>query len=185
MTRRGAAWLILAAPVVGCALHVGGERMPVPTPATASVPKGTGTLVQVVLPPEVVALKPRIREALATAPVTPCFEAALREDPAVYGEVIVDVRLRADGSVAHAEVFHATVPPGMAACVAGRMGSVVFPAPPRDGFAVRYPYLFTANTTPSEAARALRVRHGLEPAIPEGDPHDPKAPRPEGVVTLW
>ncbi len=176
---------VLAWTLLGCGLHAGPDRMPQPTPATAPASRGTATLVQVVLPPEVVALKPRIRDALASAPVGPCFESALLENPSVHGEVVVDVRLRQDGSVADAGVFHATVPPAMAACVASRIATVVFPAPPRDGFSVRYPYLFTTNTTPPEAARALRVRHGLEPEIPEGDPHDPKAPRPEGVVTLW
>ena len=71
------------------------------------------------------------------------------------------------------------------ACVVEAVRVLVFPGVTTDRLTVVYPFLFTSDATPPEVARSLKVRYGLVPADPGGDPTNPKAETPEGVVYLW
>ncbi len=142
-------------------------------------------MVELAVPAGTVPLRDRMREALAGVPVAPCYAALLARDPAAYGEVVVEVVVGRDGVVTEGRVHFTTLAEEAAGCVVDVVRGQRLPPAPQDGFVVRYPYLFSSTATPPEIARAMRVRYGLEPAIPTGNPEDPKAPRPAGVVTTW
>jgi hypothetical protein len=161
-------------------------RAPAPEGAAAApVARGTATVVELAVPEGTVPLRDRMRVALAAAPVSPCYAALLTRDPAAYGEVVVEVVVGRDGVVTEGRVHFTTLAEEAAGCVVDVVRGQRLPAAPQDGFVVRYPYLFSSTATPPEIARAMRVRYGLEPAIPPGNPDDPKAPRPAGVITVW
>jgi TonB family protein len=153
--------------------------------APAAAPPRVG-VVNVVGAPSVVSERDAIRAALAGAPVTRCYEALLQRAPLAAGDVVVRFRIGAAGLVEESSVDHATLGDTDAErCVADAVRAVQFRTPSRPGLTVVYPFLFTSGATPPEVARALRVRYGLEPEIPPGDPLDPKASPVPGIVTLW
>ncbi len=182
--------VVFLAGLGGCANRavVRGEesaRLPAPAASAAPAPGGAATVVELAVPAGTVPLRDRMREALAAAPVAPCYAALLARDPAAYGEVVVEVVVGRDGVVTEGRVYFATLAEEAAGCVVDVVRGVRLPPAPQDGFVVRYPYLFSSTATPPEIARAMRVRYGLEPAIPTGNPENPKAPRPAGVITTW
>ena len=184
---RVVAGALVVAALAGCAhrAEVGDEGARASAPGAAPAPRGAATVVELAVPAGTVPLRDRMREALAGAPVTPCYAALLARDPAAYGEVVVEVVVGRDGVVTEGRVHFTTLAEEAAGCVVDVVRGVRLPPAPQDGFVVRYPYLFSSTATPPEIARSLRVRYGLEPAIPVGNPDDPKAPRPAGVVTTW
>ncbi len=130
--------------------------------------------------------KQAILRVLATAPAAPCYEALLAQDPRAYGEVVVRFTVLADGSVPESEVLFATLSDAPAeACVAGVVKTLAFPGVTQAPISVVYPFLFTSDATPMEVARALKVRYGLLPPEPPGDPTNPREVTPPGVVYLW
>lgn len=168
---------IAAAVLAGCA---GGART-----ASPAAPPTVG-VVNVEGRPAGRSERDAIHAALASAPVARCYEALLQRSPTAAGDVVVRFRIGAAGLVEDTVVQHATLGDADAErCVADAIRAVQFRAPSRPGLTVVYPFLFTSGATPPEVARALRVRYGLEPEIPPGDPLDPKAPPVSGIVTLW
>jgi len=88
----------------------------------------------------------------------------------LYGEMVVGLELKAEGSVTEGKVLFATITDeDMQACVLDKAKALEFPALSRDGIKASYPYLFTTDRTPPEVVRALKVRHGLIPPDPVGD----------------
>ncbi len=133
-----------------------------------------------------VAERARMRAVLDAAPVGRCYEALLQRAPEAWGEVVVRFELGAAGQVTLAEAHLATLADEEAVrCVLGVARTLQFPAPSQPGWTLLYPYVFTSDRTPPEAARALRVRYAGEPVVPPGDPHDPKTPAAPGTITLW
>ena len=188
---RWGAWALVVAALGGCGHRAGGQdaearrsRSPTTT-AAASGSRGSATVVELAVPAGTVPLRDRMREALAGAPVTPCYAALLVREPAAYGEVVVEVVVGRDGVVTEGRVYFSTLAEEAARCVVDVVRSQSLPPAPQDAFVVRYPYLFSSTATPPEIARAMRVRYGLEPAVPPGNPEDPKAPRPPGIITTW
>jgi TonB family protein len=155
-----------------------------PAPAAMPLPNvGVVTLDGV---PAAMNERDAVRAALSAAPVSRCYEALLTRMPDAAGDVVVRFRIGAAGNVEGSAVQHATLGDDEAArCVADAVRTVQFRAPSRAGLTVVYPFLFTSSATPPEVARALRVRYGLEPEVPSGDPLDPKAEPVPGTVTLW
>lgn len=133
-----------------------------------------------------VPVREQLLRTLATATVAPCYEAALARDPRAYGEVVVEFTAGADGAVAEAGVHLSTLGDAAAeTCVVDAVRALAFPGVTADRLTVVYPFVFASDATPPEVARALKVRYGLLPAEPEGDPTNPKAETPSGVVYLW
>ena len=127
-----------------------------------------------------------LRQVLATAAVTPCYEGALQRDARRYGEVVVRLSVLADGRVDEASVHLSTLSDDTAeACVVDAVRALSFPGVTATRLTALYPFVFTSDATPREVARALKVRYGLLPADPGGDPTNPKDATPEGVVYLW
>jgi len=99
-----------------------------------------------------------------------CFSTALQTDPFLYGELVVGVKLSKDGGVSASEILFSTIADdSMRNCVLERSATLSFPSLSRDGIKASYPYLFVTDRTPPEVVRALKVRHGLIPAGPNGD----------------
>ena len=136
--------------------------------------------------PEASSERDRMGAALAGAPVAACFERLIQRDPAAAGEVVVRVTVDAAGFVADSVPVFATLGDDEAArCVADAVRAVQLPAPSKPALVVEYPYVFWSGATPPELARALRVKYGLEDAIPEGDPFHPKAKDVPGTYIVW
>ena len=119
-----------------------------------------------------------------------CFSTALQADPFLYGEVVVGVEIGSDGRVSAAEILFSTIADeGMRSCVQERATTLAFPGLSRDGIKASYPYLFVTDRTPPEVVRALKVRHGLIPAGPNGDgdltPDAEPARGEEGWYETW
>ncbi len=155
-------------------------------PPAAPAPTPTAGLVEV----KGVGARPPVRErllrTLATAAVAPCYEASLTRDPRAYGEVVVAFTVGPDGRVTEAGVHLSTLGDAAAeACAVDAVRALAFPGVTSDQLVVVYPFVFTSDATPPEVARALKVRYGLLPDELEGDPADPKAEVPPGVVYLW
>jgi hypothetical protein len=127
-----------------------------------------------------------LRRTLATAAVGPCYEGALLRDPRRYGEVVVRLTVLADGHVEEPSVHLSTLSDDLAeACVVEAVLGLSFPGVTADRLTVLYPFVFASDATPREVSRSLKVRYGLLPADPGGDPTNPKEATPEGVVYLW
>jgi hypothetical protein len=172
---------------VPAALLLLGACVPKPPPVTDPLPPPPSAgLVEVSGVAAKAAPRDTLLRTLATALVAPCYEGALTRDPHRYGEVVVRFTTVADGSVPEAEVFLSTLADDVAeACVVAAVRALAFPAVTADRLTVIYPFLFTSDATPPEVARALKVRYGLMPADPPGDPTNPKESTPPGVVYLW
>lgn len=128
-------------------------------------------------------LRESLLRALATAAVTPCYEAALARDPGLYGEVVVRFTVDA-GRVSEVGTLLTTLGDATAeACVVEAVRAVPFPGMGTPAITVVYPYLFTSDATPPVVARALKARYGLLP--PDPTEIDPKKPAPEGTIYLW
>lgn len=168
---------VLALLLVGCASKSGAVSSASPPSAGLVEVKGRGAPVPV---------REQLLRTLTGAPAAPCYEAALARDPYAYGEVVVAFTVDAAGQVVEAGVHLATLGDAAAeACVVAAVQALRFPAVTADRLAVLYPFVFTSDATPPVVARALKVKYGLAPAEPEGDPTDPKAETPPGVVYLW
>lgn len=106
-----------------------------------------------------------------------CYLPALERDPMLYGELVVGLTLNAAGEVSDPEFVFTTISDEpMRACVLEQVTQLTFPPLKRESVKASYPYLFTSDRTPPEVVRALKVRHGLIPPNPVGNPDiDPDA----------
>lgn len=112
-----------------------------------------------------------------------CYRAELREDPQQYGEVILNLTLAADGRISKAEVDFATLSgPAMEPCVLKVFQNLKMATPPREGYKVRYPLVFTSSKTPPEVIETLRRRYQLEPDQP---PPEKASRKPEADKVPW
>ncbi len=170
---RGLTGALAVATLTGCA-----PKAP-PAPVTA------GGFVQAVAPASG-DTRAQMRAVLDSAPVAPCYTEALARAPDVWGEVVVELELDATGAVRAAGVHLTTLSDEpLIGCVLHVARSLRFAPPPQAGLLLRYPWVFTSDRTPPEAARALRVRYADEAPVPPGDPHDRRTPAAPGTVTLW
>ena len=170
-------WNLLLVASLGCA--------PKPVPV-APGPAPTAGLVEVTGMAARVPARELLLRTLATAVVAPCYEASLARDAGAYGEVVVAFTALADGTVEAASVHLSTLGDAEAeACVVRAVGALAFPGVTAERLSVLYPFVFTSDNTPPEAARALKARYKLLPPETEGDPTDPKAETPSGMVYLW
>jgi hypothetical protein len=131
-------------------------------------------------------VREQLLRTLATAAVAPCYEAALGRDPRLYGELVVELSIQADGRVVDASARLSTLGDAEAeACTLGAVRALSFPGVTQGTLTVVYPFVFTSDATPPEVARALKQRYGLLP--PESDERmvDPRDDAPPGVVYLW
>jgi len=115
-----------------------------------------------------------------------CYEEALARSAWVYGEVVVRITVRADGTVEDAASVLDTVgDPALVSCVERTAQAASLPAPGAGGLVLRYPFLFTSDVTPPEVVRALRQQYGL---LPEDDAPAIEAPQrapAPGTVETW
>jgi hypothetical protein len=155
-------------------------------PAEAPPPVPSAGFVQAQAPTGTTA-REQYLSVLRAAPVTRCYTALLQREPTAWGEVVVRITVGAAGEVRSAESHLATLPDeDTVRCVLAVARTLQFPTPPREGTTLLYPWVFTSDRTPPEAARALRIRYAGEAEVPPGDPHDPRgAPPPPGTITLW
>jgi hypothetical protein len=159
--------------LLGCAPKLPPEPLP---------PKNAG-LVEITGVAPRVPLRQQLLTTLATATVTPCYEAALARDPQSWGEIVIRFVVTA-GAVTDASVHLSTLGDDLAeACVVDAVRALVFTGVASTS--VVYPFVFTSDATPPEVTRALKVKYKLLPPEPEGDPRDPRDESPPGVVYLW
>lgn len=153
---------------------------PKPTP-----PAGAGFVeAHVDAPPT--AERAAVLAVLSGANAASCYDAALARNPNAYGEVVVRFSLDAAGVVTDSVPSLATLGDDEAArCVADLVRTLHFAPPSHAGLKVVYPFVFTSNATPPEAARALKLRYGLIVEDLDADLTDARKKPPAGVVISW
>ncbi|MCP4804663.1 MAG: AgmX/PglI C-terminal domain-containing protein [Proteobacteria bacterium] len=88
-----------------------------------------------------------------------CYEAALTEDPLLYGDALVVLQLHEDGQVEDVELTLSTLGSAqMDDCLLDVLRGLEFPS---GGVSLRYPFVFTSSLTPPEITRTLMLKHGL------------------------
>lgn len=91
-----------------------------------------------------------------------CYRQALKQDRSLHGEVVMRLVLQADGMVQTADVDFGTLQgPELEVCLLKLFRALNVAKPPRDGYVVRYPLVFTSARTPPEVVDALRRRYQL------------------------
>ena len=117
-----------------------------------------------------------------------CYQAALKRDPYVYGEVLVRLELGDDGALKAAEAVMDTVGDNeLVSCVERLVASLRYPRPRSALEAIRYPFLFTSDLTPPEVVRAMKAADGLIEEEEQGtvDVDAPDGGPPVGTVETW
>lgn len=110
-----------------------------------------------------------------------CYRRELKQAPDCYGELVLHLELAADGRQKQTRVDYSTLPgPELDPCILAVFSKIVLPPPPREGFTVRYPLVFTSKSTPLEVVEALRQRYQLESLEPEPR-RKKKAPEPDPI----
>lgn len=100
-----------------------------------------------------------------------CYRRELREDPAQYGEVVVTFTLAENGTTTATEVTYATLSsPMMEPCILKSFEGLVLPGPPRAGYRVSMPLVFTSQRTAPEIVDALKRRYRLEDPVQASKP---------------
>lgn len=112
-----------------------------------------------------------------------CYRQVLKHDRRLYGELVLHLTIQADGRLSAVEVDYGTLQgPELEQCVTTLVRPLTVAKPPRDGFVVRYPLVFTSSRTPPEVVDALRRRYQL--AAPEAA-QDEKRSRPPADPIPW
>ena len=94
--------------------------------------------------------------------VTECFLAALTQNPALWGELVVGVQIAEEGGVTDVQTIRTSIRDReMIGCVEEVVEGLTFPPSIRGALAVSYPYLFTTEHTPAAEVRAMEIRYGL------------------------
>lgn len=153
-------------------------KLPPPAPPGATVVSLQTTAVTT-------ADKESILRTVATASVTPCFEALLLRAPTAFGEVLVRFTIAPDGTVSDARPDFATLGDHDAeTCVADAVRAVKFPNRDKE-ITVVYPFLLLTERTPPEVSRTLRDRYGLLSESERNPGTAPDDPPPPGIVVVW
>lgn len=106
-----------------------------------------------------------------------CYRQTLQHDRALYGEVVMRLVLQADGTVQSAEVDFGTLQgPELEVCLLKVFRTLKVARPPREGYVVRYPLVFTSARTPPEVVDALRRRYQLAAPVEDGEEKRSKPP---------
>ena len=154
-------------------------------PPSLPVTPGPATLVEMTTADVAVSEKTALYAALASAPIKPCFEALLAQNPNANGEVVVRFTIGTAGLVEESVAAFATLGDATAeSCVANAVRTLQF-ATRTEPLTVRYPFLLVTDRTPPEVARALKQRYGLLPDQETDPSGDPRLPPPPGVVVVW
>ncbi len=91
-----------------------------------------------------------------------CYTQALQKAPYLHGEVLMRLKLDADGQIIEASSRMDTVGDlDLVGCVERLVQAQRYPAPGGQGIELRYPFLFTSDLTPPEVVRAMKANHGL------------------------
>ena len=117
---------------------------------------------------------------------TACYTEGLAEDPRLYGELVSEVVIGADGGVMETGVAFSTLTQvAMVDCVQQVVAGLSFPQLRRDEIVVRYPFVFTSDRTPREVVRALQIRNGLLDPGSEFVSEEPDAVPARGENGWW
>ena len=92
-----------------------------------------------------------------------CYQAQLEAIPELYGELVVVFQIDGQGTIEHPVVdFSSLQGPGIEPCVLNVFEGLQVPPPPKEGFTVRYPMVFTSPATPTEIVQVLARRYRLD-----------------------
>ncbi len=92
-----------------------------------------------------------------------CYRSELKRIPELYGELVVSFEIDGAGKVRHPQVeFSSLQGPGIEPCVLEVFDGLQLLVPPKEGFKVRYPLVFTSSATPEEIVQVLKKRYRLE-----------------------
>jgi hypothetical protein len=125
----------------------GYEMLPLRLAGASEAPAGNTLMADGRVAPEEV-----LRQAEARVPaLRACYEAALKRDPAAKGQVVVDLRFDAEGSLRSSKVQSSTIgDAALGQCVTNSLGTISLPASSRGILEVIYPVEFA----PEDLSRA-------------------------------
>lgn len=106
--------------------------------------------------------------------VQKCYRRELKEDPQQTGELLLKFVVQESGRVEAVTVdFSSLSSPAMEPCVLKAFEQLSFPTPPKAGYRVLMPLVFTSQRTPVEVVDALKHRYQLEDPVQASKPQKP------------